>query len=116
MQIRGVVSIYGPTPMRTAEIRDFLNDDAKTLSFARFCNPLFLPLFQPLFFCRLPKIIEKSKISNSMLHFPSHLFVELPLGNSHIWHFPKWHFPDPRFKNFLSALAPRPSMMARFPS
>ena len=53
---RGVASIYAPTPVRTAEIRDFFNDDdAKTLSFARFYNPLFFRCFNPSFLLQVAK-------------------------------------------------------------
>ena len=41
------------------------------------------------------------KMNNSMLHFPSHLFVEMSLGNSG-----KWPFPDPRSPNFLGSMPP----------
>ena len=73
--------------MRTAKIRDIFNDDAKPLSFV----PVFAVVSTLVVCCRLPKIVEMGKLNNSMLHFPSHLVVELSLGNS----------PDPRFQNFL---------------
>ena len=82
--------------------RIFLMMMKRPLALRGFAAPsVFLQLF--FFCCRLSKTVEMGKMNNWMLHFPSHLFVELPIGNSR-----KWHFPDPRFQNFLGEHAPSP--------
>ena len=46
------------------------------------------------------------KINNQLLHFPSHLFIEMSFGNSR-----KWYFRDPKIQKFLREHAPKLSSL-----
>ena len=81
----------------------FLMMMQKPLTLQDFTTPCFAFVSTLLFYCRLPKTVETVKMNNLMLHFPLHLFVELSLGIVC-----KWHFPYPRFPNFLGSMPPPP--------
>ena len=62
----------------------------KPLALRGFATPVFAVVSALHFCCRLPKTVEMGKMNNEMLHFPSHLFVKLSLGNSRKLHILKF--------------------------